>query len=261
MSKITTRSLFFYGHLVTLGNRALDFSEGGAEILANLRVGDYSATEFAAEVARTLNEFGALTYTVTLNRATRKLTISASGNFELLTNSGSRPGIAIWALLGMATAADKTGAASYVADSETGSAYETQYPVDKYVSPAHSIVFENANYNVTPVGVANQISFGDGRRIGMNIRLISNEVPTSTRCQPGFLINAQGITDFMTFIRYAMGKAKIEFMEDRDTPGTLFKVLLESTAEDRGARSFELKNMKTPNYYESGDLVFREVLI
>lgn len=258
MSKITTRSAFYFNTVVTINNRAIDFSEGGDEVQATLQVGDYSLTEYAAEWQRALRESGSQDYVVSLNRTTRKLTISAGDPFELLSNSGSRAGVAAWTTAGFSTATDKTGANSYVGDSGAGIEYLTQYPVDKYVDPNHSVVYENAVYNVTPIGVGQQLSFGDGYRIEMDIRVITNENLANL---DDFYYNASGVANFMTFIRYATAKNRVEFMPDIASRSTFYKVVLEKTPEDGAARRFMLKNMKTPEVYHSGDLVFRGVLI
>jgi len=48
-------------------------------------------------------------------------------------------------------------------------------------------------------------------------------------------------------------------MPDKTTPNVFVKCFLQSTAQDRDARKFELKNMAV-DVYESGKLTFREVL-
>lgn len=257
MSKIITRSAFYFNTVVTSSNYAIDFSEGGAEIKASLEVGDYSLTEYAAEIQRALRAAGTQLYTVTLNRTTRVLTIAAPSNFELKCNTGSRAGVAAWTIMGFSTAADRTGANSYAGNSGAGSEYLTQYPVDKYLDPAHSIVFENATYNVTPIGIGQQVSFGDGYRIEMDIRLITNQNLVN---QDDFYYNASGIANFLTFIRYVLAKNRAEFMPDIANRSSFYKVVLEKTADDGSGRAFKLKNMKTPEIYHSGDLLFRGVL-
>ena len=259
MSKILTRSVFYFDTQVVIGSRAIDFNEGGSELQATLNVGNYSATEYAAEIQRALRVVGTQLYTVTLNRTTRKLTIAAPLTFALLSNTGTRPTIAAWAVMGFSTASNKTGTNSYVGDTGTGKEYQTQYPIEKYISEDHSINLENATYNVTPIGLGQQVDFGDGRRVEMNIRLISNATGLSGN-MTDFVESATGIVDFMTFIAFAMRKGKIEFMPDNATRSSFVKVILEKTAQDGDARRFALANMKTPNFYESDDITFRKVL-
>lgn len=257
MSKITTRSLFFYGTTVSLTNRALDFSEGAGTLQGTLRVGDYTLTEFAAEVQRAMREAGTQAYTVSVNRATRALTISAPLNFSLLSNSGPRVGTSIWTLAGFSTSVDYTGANSYVGPNGAGSEYETQYPVDNYTSDEDNLVKENATYNVTPRGVAQIISYGEGSRITMDIRLISNLVNLK---MPNFKESATGVAQFKAFMTYAMTKSKLEFMPNQSDRATYKVVFLESTQEDRNGFNYVLKNMSAPEWYRTGRLTFRKVL-
>ena len=87
---LNTMIKFYFGHNVTSSNSKLDFQEGaGSELTATLNVGDYSLTEYATELQRALNDAGALTFTVTVARATRYVTIAATGAFTLLAATGT----------------------------------------------------------------------------------------------------------------------------------------------------------------------------
>lgn len=258
MSKITTLSQFFYGTTVTINNRSIDFNEGGPELRATLKVGSYSATEYAAEFQRAMREAGSQAYVVIFNRTTQKLTITAPSNFSLLRASGSRLGTSAWVMLGYGTGADLTGANTYIAPNIMGSLYRCQYPVFDYTDPTHTIRKENATSNSTPVGIVQMVSFGDGVPIQLNIRLITNKLDLKNS---PFYENVNGIADFMTFIKFALTKGRLEFMPDVATPSYFVKCYLESTAEDRNAHKFTLKNMGDPEFYESGLLTFRKVLI
>lgn len=261
MSKITTNSRIFYGTTVTILNRSIDFDEGGSELQATLKVGAYSLTEYAAEVQRALREAGTQAYTVALNRTSRKLTIAAPVNFTLRSNTGTRAGTAAWAMMGFSTAANKTGSNSYLADSGAGSEYVCQYPVDKYLAFDDNEVSENATVNVTPAGIVQMVDFGVGARAEMNIRLITNLELYEKCANPSFVYNATGVTDAKNLLKYLRTKGRVEFMPDKDTPSSFTKCFLESSADDRDATRWELKNMKTPDVYETGRLTFRKVLL
>lgn len=257
MSKITTRSRFYFGGEITRDNSAVDFDEGGLELKASMKVGDYSMSELATEMARAMTEAGTQNYTGTFNRSTRKITITATSSFKLRTNTGSRIGSSAWTVLGWTTAADTATATSQTSDATAGLEYETQYPVDKYTAEDDYIVKETGTVNVSATGVTQQISFADGSRISFNIRLITNTIGL---LNPPFFDNASGVADFKTFIRAIMKKGKFEFMPDEASVNTFEVLILESTKEDRNALKFELKNMKTPDVYESGELVCRKVI-
>lgn len=256
MSKITTLSIFYFGHNVTTLNRSIDFDEGGAEIKATLNVGDYTLTEYAAEVRRAMNIAGAQTYTATIDRATRKITISAPSNFTLRVASGSRVGTTAFTMAGF-TGANRTGANTYQGNIGSGSEYRPQYPLFNYTSTADSKVKETASVNTSAIGVTQLIYFGDGSRPEMNIRLITNNLVTKNT---PFFANANGIQNALDFMAYLITKAKVEFMPDVDTRGTFDKLILESTKDSRNGTEFTLLNMKTPDFYETGTLTFRKVL-
>lgn len=259
MSTLKTLSKFYYGTTVTTQNRSIDFSEGGPEIQATLKVGSYTATEYAAEWQRALREAGTRAYTCSFNRTTAKLSVtSPSGPFSLLSNTGSRAGTSAWTMSGFTTASDKTGSLTYTGTNIVGSVYYPQYILEKYSNPDHVIVKEGASVNITPQGTVTQISFGDGTRITMNMILITD---ITTITNKNFVPNANGISEFMTFMRFLLTKGLVEFMPDKDTPATFYKVFLEGTADDRQAAKFKLKNMKVPDIYETGELTFRKVLV
>lgn len=256
MSKILTRSAFYYGHTVTFDNQGIDFKEGaGPELFANLRIGDYTLTEYAAEFVRALNETGSLTYGYSINRLTRIITIIASGPATFLISTGSRTGISTFSLAGF-IGPDVT-ATSFIGNQASGSEYLTQYPVFDYDAEDDGQIKEGASVQVSTIGVTQLISFADGARIAMNIRLITDI--TGVRV-PSFFENVNGRFSAKQFMRYLITKSKVEFMPDVGDRNTFTKVILESTAEDRAGTAFKIKNMKTPNFYETGNLIFRKVL-
>lgn len=256
MTKITTLSLFYFGTTVTLENRDLDFDEGSGIISTSLKVGDYSLTELAAELARALTVAGTQVYSATVDRVTRRITVSAPGSFSISANTGPNYGTSAWPLLGWPKSADYGPATGFLGPNGVGKAYKTQYPVDNYVSDEHHLRKEQATVNATPGGVVQLVSFNDTRIIEMNIRVITPKL--GLRMTP-FFENANGVQDFLEFIEYAMTKARIEFMPDADDPSDYKIVYLNTTPESSSGTEFNLKNMGAPDYYMSGLLTFRKV--
>lgn len=258
MSKILTRSVFYFGTKITRDNRGLDFSEGaGPEINALLKIGDYTLTTLAAEIQRVMRESGALLYTVSVDRLTRVITIDAPSAFNLLISTGAQTLAACWTTIGFVYGADQTGQITYDGSQGAGSEYITQYPVRDYISERDWKIREDATFQVTPSGIGQSISFGNGARIRMNITLITNIL---TIQNAPFYANATGVDNFLAFIEYCMDKNKIEFMPDVDDRDAFVKVFLDVTAEDKNAFEFNLKNL-SPDIYESGPLIFRKVLV
>ena len=258
MSTIKTLSRFYFGTAISSTNRSLDFSEGGPELQATLKVGSYSATEYAAEWQRALREAGSQNYVVSFNRTTQKLTVSAPLSFELLRGTGTRIGSGPWAMSGFGTGADLTGANTYTATNICGERYDPQYILADFVSDEDSVVKESATVNTTPAGLVQQVSFGESFRVEMNIRVITDILGLKNA---NFIENANGISDARNFIAYLLTKGRVEFMRDKDTPTEYIKCFLESTKEDKEGRRFVLKNMGVPDFYETGVLVFRKVLV
>lgn len=256
MSTLTTLSVFYYGTTVTQENRYIDFDEGGIELNAILNLGSYTATEYCAEVKRALNAAGALDYDYSFNRTTRKITISASGNFTLRTNTGSHTGNNAWSMLGFTTVANKTGAATYTAENGLGSEYRPQYQLDNYVASEDHQVKEQAAVNVSAKGQTQTLFFGNGSRVKMDITVITNKV--GLKLDP-FYENASGISEFRTFMNFLITKAKVEFMPDVGTRANFVPLILESTDVGRSGVEYQMKNM-TKDFYRSGLLTFREAI-
>ena len=85
---LSTMSKWYYGHYIDQTNNILPFNDG-TDKTATLKVGDYTLTEFVTEVARALNAASSLTFTTSVDRSTRLITIAGSSNFELSIASGA----------------------------------------------------------------------------------------------------------------------------------------------------------------------------
>jgi len=225
------------------------------EIQVDLKVGAYSLTNYAKEIQRALREGGTQAYVVIVNRSTRRLTISAPLPFSLLAGTGTRIGTGVWQTAGF-SATDLTGFSTYTGQNGAGKEYLCQYPLDDYTNPDHVIVKESATVNNTPLGIVQQTSFADGKRLSMNMKLITNKLGLKNK---NFVENANGINDFMFFMAFLMTKGQVEFIPDVDLPINFTTLYLEKTKEDSNALRFQLKNIFV-DIYESGTLTFRKVI-
>lgn len=254
---LSTFPQFFYGFTITSSNNSLDFSEGGPELQATLNIGDYSLEEILVEIKRAMEAAGALTYTVSVVRSTRVITISAGSNFELLAATGTRVGTGVWSLLGF-SAIDRTGASSYAGQSAAGSRFRPQALVDDHVAAESWKGKSQATVAESADGSVQVATFGDVSYIQMDIRLSTNNTIPST--QPEIEQNLTGVTDLRTFMDYAVTKAKMEFMPDRNSPNTFYKIILDRTPSSRDGIEYRLEEMKgCPGYFSTGKLVFRVV--
>jgi hypothetical protein len=253
---LTTFSKFYYGHTIDSTNLCLDFKEGaGPELQANLNPGDYTLTEFAVEIKRALDAIGALTYTVTVDRTTRKITISSTSNFSLLVTTGTRVGSSAWGLMGF-TGADKTGASSYQSQVGSGSEYLPQQILREHIPSENFKEKTDAVVNQSASGKVQVILFGTTRFIQINIKYATNIAVSNL--QVGIEYQANGVENLLAFMDYLVTKAKFEYMPNRSIPGTFQKVLLERSEESRNGTAYKLKELKKgPGYFETGTLVLR----
>lgn len=98
-------------------NDAIDFDEGGAELQATITPVVYNADTLCAEIKTRMDAAGALIYTITYSDITNKFTISATGNFTLRWNTGTRKARSIAGTLGYIDSADDNGGStSFEAD-------------------------------------------------------------------------------------------------------------------------------------------------
>ncbi len=150
MSAIQTLSQFYYGQTTSPTNKYIDFQESGAILTAILPIGGLTLTQYAAAVATALTAYGTQTYTVSADRTTRKLTISASSNFKLLISSGPNVGQSAFGLMGF-SGSDVTGANTYTGAAGCGSVYKNQIPFNKYISLLDYNLIETPSVNVSAV--------------------------------------------------------------------------------------------------------------
>lgn len=257
---ITTHSLFYFGHTVDSSNCYLDFAEGGAELAAVLRTGEYTLSDFATEIARAMNLVGAKTYSTSVNRSTRKITITAdSGTFQLKAATGSHVGSSPWALMGFA-ATDLSGSISYQGGSASGSSYATQFILQDYVASADNLMASDGVVNKAASGRVEVVRFGSVRLIEMNLRYITDRtMPAGAPIRN----NATGVANARTLMEYLITKAPIEFIPDESSPGTFEKVILESTPADSKGIGHKLKELYTdglPGFYETGVMKMRVIV-
>jgi hypothetical protein len=254
---IDSWSKFYYSFQVDATNQYLSFDEGSGEVVATIRRGKYAPTQGLLEVASQMNNVGGLTYTVSMNRATRKVTISSTSNFTLKVNSGSTFASSIFALLGF-TGADRTGASSYTGNLQIAKEYAVQFKVQDYIAPEHYKKSVDTTIKKAADGTVEVVTFGLERYIQLNIKYVTN------KASDGQVIryNANGVEDLVEFLDWLITKAPCEFIPDEDDPASYFTVLLDKTPDGQTGTDYILKELYAQNlagYFESGRLIFRVV--
>lgn len=256
---IKTHSAFTYGHTITENNQWIDFSENGIDQLsAQIEIGTYTLGEFADAVSTALNSTLLISqeYTVTLDRSTRMLTISAGSNFDLLITSGDKAAISAYTLMGF-TGADLTGANSYTANNVTGSIYYPQFKLQSFVDFNDNISKAESSVKQSASGEVEVVSYGEVKIMECNITFITDIVP-----QGVILENPTGVSDLRNFLIYATTKAKLEFIPDSENLNVFTKCILEKTREGQDGTAFKLKELYSrglAEYFETGVISFREI--
>ena len=91
-------------------NDTILFNEGAGNLTATLTQGNYSISDLVTEIKTALDTAGLDTYTVTYSSISMKITISSTGSFSLLFNTGSSE---IYKLIGFENI-DTSSASSHV---------------------------------------------------------------------------------------------------------------------------------------------------
>lgn len=258
---IETKSVFYYGIVIDENTKVIPFSEGASEILAELRVGSYTHTDFANEIAVALNKVSNNNYVVSLDRNTRELTISADSNFELLCNSSLLTGVSAFPIMGFEQLSDKTGSNSYISDFGSGKEYKPQYYLQSYVPFINSQKASSASVNVSATGITEVIQYGKNLFMSCNIKFATNSVSDS--CFSSFIDNnPTGYDDLLDFMEYCTTKSELEFMPDIADRNAFDKCILESASGSSDGTGFDLRELLKDglkNHYETGLIKFRKV--
>ena len=252
---LETKSKFYYGYTVDSNNNKIDFNEGGGELTGTLSFGDYSMTDFASELSVALNDAGGQTYTVSVDRDTRAITISASLNFDLLISSGTNSGTSVYTTAGF-TGADQTSTNSYTG-SATGSEYKPQFLLDQYVPSENNKERLFSTRKESASGKVEVVSFGTVSNVTMNITFITD---INQGTNGAIETDLSGVSNARLFLDHITEVKPVEFMPDRDTTSTFEKLILLSTPQSKDGTNYELKELFSKglaNYYETGKLLFR----
>jgi hypothetical protein len=252
-------SAFYYGHTITKSNYYINIGEAyldPIERVGRVAIGAYTLTKFGDLVATALNSAGSQEYTVTLDRTTRKFTISAVNNFELLLDTGSNKTTSVYTLLGFTGTVDLTGSNSYEADSQSGEAYITQTPLANFSDFKYNKEKAEAVVRSTPAGITEVISYSTLERMICDFPAITNYVP-----QRFIRATETGLDEAEAFLDYCITKAPMEFLENYEeveyTP-----CILDKTSKNSKGVGYQLKERvrdQLPGYYSIAGLTFLKI--
>lgn len=254
---IETDSSFLYGFDITTSNKFLDFQEGATEYNAELSLGSYTLDGLLTEVATRMNALTSNNYVVSVDYQTRTITIAGDATFSLLVTTGSNTGSDVFSLLGFTS--DKTGASTYDGDTTTGSEYLPQYKLQSYVPFEYIERSSDAKVNESASGVVEVVEYSRVNFMECDIKYITDITqPTNSPITN----NANGISDYLDFIKYSVQKKPLVFIPDILNKGTYVNCILESTPESQKGVEFKLKKVNNISYkyYKSGLLTFRKLV-
>lgn len=253
-------SAFYYGHTILKNNRYLNFGEAYLDPVQRVGlvdIGAYTLTKFGDLIAKAMNATGSQEYTVTLDRTTRKFTISAPSNFELLLDTGSNKATSVFSLLGFTGSVDLVGSNSYEADSPSGENYITQTPLKNFSDFKYNKEKSEAVVKTTPAGITEVISYSTLERMKCDFPLITNYIP-----QRHIRETITGVDEAESFLDYCITKAPLEFVYDYQDPNNFTPCILDRTSQNSKGVGYELKERvrdSLPGYYEIKGLTFLKI--
>lgn len=249
-------SAFIYGHTIDDSNQFINFSEDGiTELAATIEVGSYTLTSFLDAIAVALNDIGDNEYTVSVDRSTRLITISADANFDLLVTTGTQVAISAFQLMGFTT--DRSGSNSYVADVASGLLYEPQTKLYGFVPFENNNSTVQSKVNESSNGDIELVTYGDRKFARFNIKYISD-----IEGQNYITSNPNAVAEANAFMNYIRLKRPFEFITDKTDFNNYYSAILESTPQSGDGTSYELEELYAEGlafYYQTGIITLRQI--
>lgn len=254
---INSYSAFYYGHLITTNNYIVPINEGAGELDAEVSIGSYTLSDFVEFVAQALNEYGSLDYEVTVDRTTRLVTISASGNFSLLFASSLQSELSIYNLLGFELQ-DYTGSDTYTGSLPSGSVYYPQFKLQDFFDFDTIRRSNEPTVRTTASGKVEVVKYANSNFMRCTISYITNIIGQSV-----IQNNPNGVQSAIDFMGYITNKYSVEFIYDVNDVNNFVPCILESTSTDQNGTGFELEPLYSrglTGYYELSNLLFRRLI-
>lgn len=254
---VSTFSTFYYGYTFTDTNNIFNFDEGSGELAAVLEIGSFTLTEALVVLKTSLDAIGVDTYTVTVDRPTRIITISSTGTFSILLGTGTQKGLSPFDLLGFTDISDTAFAADQKGTTFSGFKYDPQFLLQDYTSDDDFQERIDSSVNESASGEIEVVNFGIRKLIELSIKFVTDQ---KADCVV-ILNNPNGVSSCRSFLIDITTKNPIEFMLDKTDTSSFKKLVLQSTKTSREGTSFKLlelaKSGGPRDYYEINNLKFR----
>lgn len=255
---ITTHSKFLYGIEVTAETSFIDFDDGTTTYAAEISSGAKTPDDLIDEIEEKMNEVGStVSFTCSFNRSTRIFTITGSGSFDLLANSGANAASGIYSVLGISGAADFTSVASVSGSTAVGTVYSTQFKLQDYVPGSHNQMQRFSEINKAASGKTTLVTFGTDQIYEMSFKWLTDLTQPS-----GGPIRNGTVLSFATMMQYMTLKKPFEFYPDENDVATYYKLILDSSSESGSGTGFKINPKYGSNlvgYYETGVMKMRVV--
>jgi hypothetical protein len=256
---LPNHSKFYYGYKISAEpyNGYIDLDEGSGPISVLVPVGSYTLNEFVIAIQQALSTQAVLSYTVSADRETRRITISASANFSILSNTGTHSGSGVYSLIGFETSSNYTGSNSYSGIKPSGKCYTPQFLLQSYVGPDDWQEKTSAKVNVSASATSVEVvNFGLAKFAQFNIDYITNKT------MDGVVIRnrSAAVEEVRDFLQYITAKNYFEFMPSEDDSNTFYKVLCESTEEYQDGTGYRLQEKYDeglPGVFKTGIIKMR----
>lgn len=250
------RALFLYGFDINNNNKYINFKNAysGNELTAVLRTGNYTCTEFLAEMKRAMEYVdGINTYTWAIDRTaasntSNRISVTTNGSYlDILFGSGTNAANTPVSLIGFSPM-DYVGTLSYTGYTNGGIILYPDFATYDYLSP-DEIVKNDGSKNVSASGIKETLVFAQMRFFQGQWKYITD-----------FNGNNQK-TQFVQFLKYATRQLKFEFSPSvHEDPSVFYQCTLESTPADSNGLAYTLKQMlgdKLYRFYDTGVMTFR----
>lgn len=256
---LSTHSKFIYGLEVTKDNMFIEWREGLTLFQEAIPPGYYSPTTLIREIYKKMNFLSSNLYDITYDPATMLFTITSSGVFDLLTNTGDYALSGIYSTLGLNVAADYLGVTSITGINSAAKIYKTQFYLQDYVeSRMHSKHFD-AVVNKSTANITEFVGFGKNQTIEFTLQYITNRQGHGMSFNDCLRDNVTGVEDALEFLEWAIVKGHFDFYPDENDETNFKPIINETTGTGSNGTEFILveetgKNL--PKYFKTNKLTF-----
>ena len=253
---IKTKSYFVYGITITSDNRYIDFLEGTTALSAELIPARYTLTTLARELTRALNSAGEFSYSCSIDRTTRKITVHGSGTFTFPVTTAPHLGSSAFPVAGFTQ--NKTGTA-LTSDVGIGLVYYPPRYLQDYLDPQDCISSISESVNESGDGTVEVFSLGEKNQCEFNIDYITNDALKYSSFLEPVENMIEKTRDFLSFL---IKKGPIDFIPDRSSPDFYYTLILEKNAfssKGTGFRLYKMSGVSHLGLCETKTMTFRVV--